>query len=286
MDSKDSAFSKKSTINCGGKLLDLSITKVMGILNVTPDSFYDGGQHKDRTGILKYVKKMLKNGADIIDIGGVSTRPGASLIDEKEEHNRVIPVIQFIKKEFPDIILSIDTFRSEIARQALKEGAHIINDISAGNFDKKMFDTVVELNVPYIIMHMQGTPDSMQEEPVYKDVITEVMDFLLEKVQALKMAGVKDIIIDPGFGFGKTVANNYQILKKLDYFNCLNLPILVGISRKSMINNILKTKPKNALNGTTVLNTLALLKGANILRVHDVKEAKEAIKLTDYYRAI
>ncbi|NTW32637.1 MAG: dihydropteroate synthase [Bacteroidetes bacterium] len=251
----------------------------MGIVNLTPDSFYDGGRFQNIDDVINYVVKIVEEGADIIDLGAISTRPGAKEVTLEEEESRLMPVLKKISSIFPDIIISVDTFRSQIAKMAVNNGAHIINDISAGNFDKDMFSVISELQVPYIIMHIQGNPLNMQNNPVYKNVTTEVIEYLSEKVEILRKLGVNDIIIDPGFGFGKTVEHNYELLKNLEYFSIFELPILVGLSRKSMINKVLGTTPENALNGTTVLNTYAILKGANILRVHDVKEAEETVKL-------
>jgi dihydropteroate synthase len=281
---QDTFFLKKNTINCKGKLVNLDELAVMGILNLTPDSFFDGGKHNNEQIIVNEVKKMLDDGANIIDIGGYSSRPGAKDVSETEELNRVLPIIELLVNEFPEIIISIDTFRSEVAKQAINTGAAIINDISAGNMDEKMFATVKELQVPYIIMHMQGTPETMQENPTYNNVTLDVIDFFAEKVNKLNKLGVNDIIIDPGFGFGKTVEHNYELLNNLEQFEILEAPILVGFSRKSMINKVLNTTPKEALNGTTTLNTLALSKGANILRVHDALEAKQVVQLYNTLR--
>ncbi len=270
---------QKSTLNCNGQLIDLSDPIIMGVLNVTPDSFFDGGNYEDAKALLQQVEKMILEGAAIIDIGGMSSRPGAELINVEEELNRVIPIIKKIKEHFPEIIISIDTIRSEVARQSVFVGASIINDISAGSIDDEMFKTVAELNVPYILMHMQGKPDNMQENPDYQDVTKNVLDFFIKKVSELRALGVKDIILDPGFGFGKTIEHNYQLLQKFAIFKILDLPLLAGVSRKSMIYKTLNSTPQEALNGTTVLNTFALERGAKILRVHDVKEAKETITL-------
>ena len=270
---------QKSTLNCNGQLIDLSDPIIMGVLNVTPDSFFDGGNYEDAKALLQQVEKMILEGAAIIDIGGMSSRPGAELINVEEELNRVIPIIKKIKEHFPEIIISIDTVRSEVARQSVFVGASIINDISAGSIDDEMFKTVAELNVPYILMHMQGKPDNMQENPDYQDVTKNVLDFFIKKVSELRALGVKDIILDPGFGFGKTIEHNYQLLQKFAIFKILDLPLLAGVSRKSMIYKTLNSTPQEALNGTTVLNTFALERGAKILRVHDVKEAKETITL-------
>ncbi|HNW97506.1 MAG TPA: dihydropteroate synthase [Bacteroidales bacterium] len=276
---KNTFFSSQKSINCCGKLLILEKPVIMGILNITPDSFYDGGKYSAINNIIEHTKIMIDEGAAIIDIGAVSTKPGAKTVSLSEEKKRLLPVVKLLLKEIPEIIISIDTFRSEIAKAAIEEGACIINDISAGQFDEKMFTTIAKLQVPYIIMHIQGTPENMQVAPHYKNVVQEVLYYFSEKINQLVQLGVNDIIIDPGFGFGKTVEHNYDLLNHLDFFRTLNLPILAGVSRKSMINKVLGTKPESALNGTTVLNTMALMKGANILRVHDVKEAVETVKL-------
>lgn len=276
---QDTFFLKKKSINCDGKIVNLDEPLVMGILNATPDSFFDGGKHTDEKNIIAFVKQQLADGAAIIDIGGYSSKPGAAEVSEKEELNRVIPVIRLLKQEFKDLIISIDTFRSAVAREAIKNGAGLINDISAGELDSKMFDVVAELNVTYIMMHMQGTPQTMQKNPTYQNVTKEVMNYFAEKVNVLHQKGVNDIILDPGFGFGKTLEHNYQLLRELNHFAIFELPVLVGLSRKSMITKALNISSKEALNGTTILNTLALTKGANILRVHDVKEANEVVKL-------
>lgn len=267
------------TINCKGKLLNLDSPIVMGILNVTPDSFYDGGNLSNEDKIIAKADQMLKEGATILDIGGYSSKPGAEEVSEKEEIERVVPAIKQIISQFPDSIISIDTFRSAVAREAVNAGASIINDISAGDLDTDMFATVRELQVPYCIMHMQGNPKTMQENPTYENVVTEVFFSLSKKVELLRKMGVNDILIDPGFGFGKTIEHNYEILNNLNHFSLMNLPILVGVSRKSMIYKVLQNTPTEALNGTTALNSFALTKGANILRVHDVKEAQETIYL-------
>ncbi|NOQ24571.1 MAG: dihydropteroate synthase [Bacteroidales bacterium] len=280
MQAKDTFFSRKLTINCGGELLDLSIPKIMGILNITPDSFFDGERYSTKEKILFQVNKMINVGCDILDIGAYSSRPGAQNISISEELNRLCPVLETIRTEFPDIILSVDTFRSEVAKKVVEDfNVNIINDISAGELDNNMFETIAKLNVPYILMHMKGSPDNMQGNPKYNNVIKEVIDYFAVKIKKLKLLGVNDLIIDPGFGFGKTLEHNYQLLKYLDDFRIFELPILVGISRKSMINKLLEISPEEALNGTSVLNTLSIVNGANILRVHDVKEASESIKL-------
>ena len=270
------------TINLNGNLMDLSTPKIMGILNVTPDSFYDGGMFDSNKKILDHVEKMLTDGVDIIDVGGYSSRPGAKEVKLKDEIKRVVPTIELIKKEFNETTISVDTFRSEVALQAVNSGASIINDISGGDLDPNMFNCVAELNVPYIIMHMRGNPKNMQNNPLYENVIVEIIENLSKKVFEATEAGVIDVIIDPGFGFGKTIEHNYKILRELSFFKELDCPILVGLSRKSMIYSLLEEKPENVLNGTTCLNTVSILNGANILRVHDVKEAKEVIKLTNF----
>ena len=259
----------------------------MGILNLTPDSFYDGGKYNNDLVYLTQVEKMLNEGADFIDMGAVSTRPGAVNVDEKEELERLLIPLKKIKKLFPEAIISIDTYRSNVAREVIAAGAHIINDISGGTFDDKMVLVVAEeLKVPFVLMHIQGNPSTMQENPVYNDVVSEIKGFLENQLNKLAQLGVtKNIIIDPGFGFGKTVKHNFQLLAGIPAFQAFGFPIMAGISRKSMINKVIKTTPENALNGTTVLHTLALLNGVNILRVHDVKEAKEAIKLVEEYKS-
>ncbi|MBN2521063.1 MAG: dihydropteroate synthase [Bacteroidales bacterium] len=278
--SKNIIFEKKLSINCKGKIIDLTIPKVMGILNITPDSFYDGGKYLEEGHVIARIEQMVLEGADFIDIGAMSTRPGARILTSEEEWGRLKPVLEIIKNNYSKYIFSIDTFRSEIARKAVLEyGISIINDISAGNMDENMFNAISELKVPYIIMHMQGTPENMQKNPVYEHVTNEIIQFFAHKVEILKLLGVNDVIIDPGFGFGKELTHNYQLLNSLDTFKIFELPVLVGISRKSMIYKLLGNNPSESLNGTTVLNTISLLNGANILRVHDVKEAKEVVQL-------
>ncbi len=280
MDFKDTFFSKKRTLNIRGSLLDLSRPAVMGVLNITPDSFYDGGRYQQNDNILRRVEELLAEGATFIDIGAYSSRPGARHLTEKEEYSRLKSVVTRIRKEFPEAILSVDTFRAGIAREMVKEfGVDMINDISAGSMDDAMFETVAELHVPYIIMHMKGTPANMQDNPNYENVTREILYYFSEKIQALKLLGVADIIVDPGFGFGKTLDHNYELLTNLDSFNMMELPVMVGLSRKSMIYKFFGTTPDEALNGTTVLHTIALMKGVDILRVHDVKEAVETIAL-------
>lgn len=278
---QDSYFTNEITMNCRGILLSLSTPKVMGILNITPDSFYDGGKFIEEKHIIGQVRKMLKEGAAIIDIGAASSRPGAAEISERKELQRLLPVVKLLASTFPETIFSVDTFRSSVAMKAVEAGASIINDITGGNFDKKMFNTVGEMQVPYILMHMQGNPQTMQQKPTYKNVTKEVMLFFAKKTEQLKKAGVKDIVIDPGFGFGKDVGHNYKLLNNISVLKMTGFPLLAGISRKSMITKVLKINPANALNGTTVLNTIALMNGANMLRVHDVKQAVEAVKLIE-----
>ena len=256
----------------------------MGIINITPDSFYDGGSYLNDKDILDKVGKMLESGADIIDLGGYSTRPGAKNISIEQEEKRTIPIVKLILKTFKSTIISIDTFRSEVAKKALDNGALIVNDVSGGDLDSNMYKTVGKFNVPYIMMHMKGSPKYMQNNPKYKNVTVEVIKNLSQKIRKAESFNINDIVIDPGFGFGKTTSHNFKLLNDLSLFKNLNRPVMVGISRKSMIYKTLNFKPENALNGTTSLNTIALLNGANILRVHDVKEAKEVIKLYNYLK--
>lgn len=273
---------KVFSINCGGRLISTQKPLVMGILNVTPDSFFDGGRYFDsKDAIRARANDILEQGGDIIDIGAYSTRPGADDVTPEEEWRRLAQALEVIKKDFPDAIISVDTFRGEVARRCVKEGgAHIINDISAYTIDPEMLPAVVELNVPYILMHIQGIPQNMQNAPHYEsDVTEEVITYLSAKLDELSSKGVSDIIIDPGFGFGKTVDDNYKMMADLRRFEVMDRPLLVGISRKSMIYKVLDGTPKESLNGTTVLNTIALMAGADILRVHDVKECVEAIKI-------
>ncbi len=272
-------FEPRQSINIKGKLLDLSSPKVMAILNITPDSFYSNSRTKSVDEALLKTESFLKDGATFIDIGGYSSRPGAKDISENEEADRLLPVIESIMEEFPETIISVDTFRAGVAKDAILAGAHIINDISAGDMDERMFETVSKLQVPYMLMHMQGTPQNMHRNPSYEHVTLEVIDYLARKVAQLKALHVHDIIIDPGFGFGKTMEHNYELLHQLDAFKIFKLPLLVGFSRKGMIYKALNTTAANALNGTTVLHTIAVQKGAGILRVHDVKEAIECIEL-------
>lgn len=267
------------TINCKGNLIDLSTPKVMGILNVTPNSFYDGGKFFEEKEILQQVKKMISEGATFIDIGAYSSKPRAEYVSENEELKRIVPVVNLIQKHFPKVVISIDTFRSEVARTCIENGACVINDISAGSVDQKMMETVAKYNVPYVMMHKRGTPQTMQTMTNYENIVKEILFYFSEKVALARSFGINDLIIDPGFGFAKTLDQNYEILQKLELFEMLELPLLIGISRKSMIYNLFKCTPEEALNGTTVINTIALTKGAKILRVHDVKEAMECITL-------
>jgi dihydropteroate synthase len=267
------------TINCKGNLIDLATPKVMGILNITPNSFYDGGKFQEESVVLNQVEKMLNEGATFIDIGAYSSKPNAEFVSEEEELQRILPVVQQIIKQFPDVIVSIDTFRAEVAKQCVLNGAALINDISAGHLDEKMLPTIAELQVPYIMMHMKGNPQTMQSLAHYDDIVKEMIYYFSERIFEARKLGINDLIVDPGFGFAKTLEQNYEVMQKLDIFKQLELPLLVGISRKSMIYKTLETSAQEALNGTTFLNAIALEKGANILRVHDVKEAVEGVKL-------
>jgi len=269
------------TINCKGQLIDLSSPKVMGILNITPDSFYDGGQYKDEKAILNQVERMLNEGATFIDVGAYSSRPNANHISDDEELKRIISIVELILKQFPESLLSIDTFRSNIAKQCIETGACIVNDISAGKLDTNMMATIADLNVPYIMMHIKGTPQTMQQHTNYDDLLKDMLFYFSERIAEARKLGIVDLIIDPGFGFAKTLEQNFELLNKLELFKMIELPILVGLSRKSIIYKTLDSSAKEDRNGTTALNTIALQKGANILRVHDVKEAIECIKLTN-----
>lgn len=271
-------------LNCNGFLLNLDVPKVMGVLNVTPDSFFDGGQYSNINDALRRVSEMVEEGASIIDIGGMSSRPGAEIIDIKEELKRVMPILKEVKRAFPEVVISIDTVHSEVAQRAIDEGASIINDISGGELDNKIWSVASENNVPYILMHMQGKPNSMQNNPKYDDVTLDILKYLRDKVYLLRNLGLKDIVIDPGFGFGKTVEQNYVLLSRLSSFKILDCPLLAGISRKSMIHRLLNIDAKDALNGTTACHMIALQNGAKILRVHDVKEAKECILIFEQIR--
>ncbi len=276
---KNTIFSVKQNINCRGKLVGFDKPLIMGILNVTEDSFFDGGKHNTEKQWLLHIEKMLLEGADIIDIGAASTRPGAKLISKADELSIIERVLKSVRKEYPEIIISIDTYYANVAKYSIENGADIINDISGGEIDNEMFRTIADLKVPYVLMHMKGTPENMNQFTHYNNIIQEMILYFSEKVNKLKLLGVNDIIIDPGFGFSKTLDDNYKLMNQLEVFHFLELPVLVGISRKSMINKVLETNATEALNGTTVLNTIALQKGANILRVHDVKEAVETLKI-------
>jgi len=278
---KDKHNSALTILKCGDKDINLSHKIVMAILNVTPDSFFDGGVNMTEKAWHHKVEQSLNDGAEIIDIGAVSTRPGAKEVSRDEELERLIPAVKSILKHFPECIISVDTYRSQVAHAVIEEGALMINDISGGTFDPEILKVVAKAGLPYIVMHIQGTPRNMQANPVYGDITSEVIDFLKEQTEHANRAGIQQVIWDPGFGFGKTNEHNFQLMKDLKLFKALGHPLLVGISRKSMINKVLGTKPSEALNGTTVLNTFALLNGADILRVHDVKEAVETVKLLE-----
>jgi dihydropteroate synthase len=276
---KDTFFPKKATLNAGGRLIDLNSPKVMGIINLTPDSFFAGSRIHGVDEALKQAGKMLDEGAAFLDLGAYSSRPGADDISLQEETDRLLPVVEAISERFPDAVLSIDTFRSKVAEAAIEAGAHIINDISGGQLDDDMYATVARLQVPYILMHMKGTPQNMLKQAHYEDVFGEVYDYFVDRYYQLKQLGVHDVIIDPGFGFAKKAKHSYVLMNQLQDFNMLQLPILVGVSRKTMIYGLLGVTAAEALNGTTALNTIALTKGANILRVHDVREAVEAVNI-------
>ena len=271
------------TINCKGRLIDLSSTKVMGILNSTPDSFFEDSRTQNKSDILKKAEMMLEEGATFIDIGGYSSRPDAENVAENEELKRVVPAIELLVKEFPEILISVDTFRSKVAEEAIGAGAALINDISAGRLDEKMMSIIAQHQVPYIMMHMRGTPKTMKQLTAYDDLVSDITYYFSEKIKEARTLGINDLILDPGFGFAKTTDQNFELLKKSALFSSFKLPVLIGISRKTMIHKTLNISPKKALNGTTVLNTLALTKGAAILRVHDVKEAMETIKLVSLF---
>ncbi|SNR36697.1 dihydropteroate synthase [Flavobacterium sp. ov086] len=266
-------------MNCKGQLIDLSIPKVMGILNVTPNSFFDGGKYKNEAEIISQVDKMLSEGATFIDIGAYSSKPSAEFVTEQEEIERIVPVIKLILKHFPETLLSIDTFRAAVAKASIESGAAIINDIAAGELDDKMFEVIAKYNVPYIMMHMRGNPQTMQSLTQYDDIVKEMLFYFSKKVKHARSLGINDLILDPGFGFAKTTDQNYEVLQKMELFNLLELPVLAGVSRKSMIYKTLGNTAQEALNGTTVINTIALTKRAKILRVHDVKEAVECVTL-------
>lgn len=278
---KDTSFSGISFLDCNGRIINLEKPVVMGILNITPDSFFDGGKYLTTNAIIQRAGKILDEGGSIIDLGAVSTRPGAKQISENEELTRLLPALNAILKAYPDAIVSVDTYRAGIAQKVVDSGASIINDISGGSMDTQMFSTIAKLKVPYILMHMKGTPQDMQINPEYSDVVNEIKKILWDKVNELHDLDFKNIIIDPGFGFGKSVEHNYEILNRLAEFKEFGYPVLAGMSRKSMINKVLKINPAEALNGTTVVNTMAICNGADILRVHDVKEAVETIKITE-----
>lgn len=269
------------TIQVNGQLMDLSVPKIMGILNVTPDSFYAGSRKNDEQEIAGRVRQIINEGGDIIDIGAYSTRPGAAFVSQEEEMSRLRKGLAILRKEAPDAIVSVDTFRADVAAMCVEEyGVGLINDIAAGEMDERMFETIIRLNIPYIMMHMKGTPQNMQKAPQYDDLRKEIILYFAKKIETLASQGVKDIIVDPGFGlFGKTLAHNYELLKHLEDFKMLDRPVLVGVSRKSMIYKLLDSTPDDALNGTTVINTIALTKGAQILRVHDVKACAEAVRI-------
>ena len=279
---KSTAFSEIRHIKIKNKIVDFSTPKIMGIMNLTPDSFYDGGKYKDTDSLLQKAEDMMHSGADIIDIGAVSTRPGAHNVTIEEELKRIVEPIELLTKAFPDAIFSIDTYRSRVAEETIAAGAHIINDISGGTMDDRMFETIAKLQVPYILMHIHGTPDSMQKSAISENIISVVRSFFESMVEELNKLGVKDIILDPGFGFGKSLECNYKLLSDMNETRINNLPLLAGVSRKSMINKVLNTIPEDALTGTTALNTIALLSGANILRVHDVEEAKQVAKIINF----
>ena len=276
---------KRKTLNCNGKLISVDNPIVMGIVNVAPDSFYDGGCCRTQADLLKRCETIISEGGNIIDIGAVSTRPGAHEVDAGEEMKRITKALEIVRKRFPDEIISVDTYRANVAKAVVENfGVHIINDISCGTIDKNMFETIATLNVPYVLTHIQGTPLTMQQNPVYENIMEEIIQNLAESVYRLRRLGVKDIIIDPGFGFGKSMEHNYEVLGNLEKLEIFELPILVGVSRKSMIYKLLGTDAQDALNGTTVVNTLALSSGADILRVHDVKAAVECIKIVRYFK--
>lgn len=277
-------FLQNQSIECGNKLLDLRDPVVMGILNLTPDSFFDGGSYSSPEEMLRKVEQMMNDGASVIDIGALSTRPGARMLTAEEESVRLLEPLALIRRTFPDVIISVDTFRKTVAYASVNEGADIINDISGGLMDDEMIPYMCMQNAAYVLMHMQGTPENMQAAPHYEDVVKEVGEFFLSQLVRFKHAGKENIILDPGFGFGKTVDHNFKLLSAVQEYAQYCYPILAGVSRKSMINKVLNTSPKDALNGTTVINTIALMRGAHILRVHDVKPAMEAVKLFIQYK--
>lgn len=276
---QNKAFSTNKTLNFKGQLIDLATPKIMAILNVTPDSFYDGGKYADEKSIVSRARQVIGEGAAFIDIGGYSSRPGAAEIPEDEEIRRVLPAIKIVSREFPELLISVDTFRSRVAKAAVEHGASMINDISGGSLDETMLPVVAGLNVPYVVMHMKGDPQTMQKQAVYENVVKEVLDYFQKKVHRINESGIKDVIIDPGFGFSKTREQNFELLDNLDLFRVFGRPVMASLSRKSMIWKTLGQQPEDALNGTTALNTIALLRGADILRVHDVKAASEVVRL-------
>ncbi|WP_316842135.1 dihydropteroate synthase [Pedobacter gandavensis] len=282
---KDTFLNPKTTLNLRGKLVDISKPTVMGILNLTPDSFYNNSRIDTADDALRRTEAFLNEGAKFIDIGAYSSRPGAAEVSTEEELKRMVPIVEIISKEFPEAWLSIDTFRAKVAKESVEAGAHLINDISGGELDEAMFQTVADLQVPYILMHMRGTPQNMQQQTGYSNIALDLIDYFSDKIARLKKLGVKDIILDPGFGFAKTTDENYQLLNQLQDLDIFELPLLVGFSRKSMIYNFLGNDPQQALNGTSILNTIALMKGAGILRVHDVKAAAECIALVEKTRS-
>lgn len=284
---KESYGKNSNSINLRGEIYSLDSPRIMGILNITPDSFFDGGRYLNIDSILSQVEEMINEGTDFIDIGASSTRPGAKRISEEEELRRLSEPVRQIRNSFPEMYISIDTYRSSIAQKMVSDfGVDIINDISAGLMDEAMFETIADLNVPYIIMHIQGKPENMQLNPTYTDVVKEVLLFLSKRLEKLNLLGVNDVIADPGFGFGKTLDQNYEILDNLDVFSMLEIPLMVGLSRKSMVYNLIESTPDDALNGTSILHAIALLNGADILRVHDVKQAKEAITIVNKLQEI
>ena len=286
-DFKESYGKNSNSINLRGEIYSLDSPRIMGILNITPDSFFDGGRYLNIDSILSQVEEMINEGTDFIDIGASSTRPGAKRISEEEELRRLSEPVKQIRDSFPEMYISIDTYQSSIAQKMVSDfGVDIINDISAGLMDEAMFETIADLNVPYIMMHTQGTPENMQLNPSYTDVVKEVLLFLSERLEKLNLLGVNDVIADPGFGFGKTLDQNYEILDKLDFFSMLEIPLMVGLSRKSMVYNLIESTPDDALNGTSIVHAIALLNGADILRVHDVKQAKEAITIVNKLKEI
>jgi dihydropteroate synthase len=282
MGAKDTFFYRNNTLKCGEKLLDLSTPVVMGIINVTPDSFFGSSRVSEEKDIIEKADRILSEGGSIIDIGAESTRPGAAFISEEEELKRLIPAISKIKREFPHAIISADTSKSKVAKEAVSAGADFINDVSGGTFDMEMFKTIAALKVPYVLMHTKETPLTMQQNPTYQNLFEEISLYFAERLKILREMGVTDIILDPGFGFAKTTEHNYELLNELENFKIFGLPVLVGVSRKRMINQVIGTTPDTALNGSTVIHTMALERGASILRVHDVKEAVEAVKIVTF----